>query len=158
CHAKAVGKGHPVNGECLAKAEATFARAFTKADDKGSCTTLNDVAAREGDVDTFVADVLATLARGVTADGRKCAAAKIKATGEETAGTLKCHATAMAKGRAPDPDCLRKLGVKLVSVFTRAEDKGGCATGGDAETIERVVDRFVDALLASFSGATTTTV
>jgi hypothetical protein len=157
CEAKAVGKNDPVDAGCLAKVEEQFAGAFEKVDDKGGCVTTNDAAALESEVDGFVADVLAALPDGGTDDGRKCAAAKIKATGKKAAGKLKCHTKAVAKGRAPDPDCLAKVEAKLASVFMKAEGKGGCATVGDAETIEGKVNVFVGAVLGALSGATTTT-
>jgi hypothetical protein len=51
CQAKPLPKGGSVDPECLSKAEAKFAAAFTKADGKGGCTVTNDAAALEARAD-----------------------------------------------------------------------------------------------------------
>jgi hypothetical protein len=66
CHAKAATKGTPPDGECLAKADGTFARAFGKAEAKGGCTTIGDADEVEAQADSFVDRVIALLAPTTT--------------------------------------------------------------------------------------------
>ncbi len=63
---KALGKNvkdpDPVKlAQSLSKAESKITKAFTKAEGKGGCVTLNDVDDIKGGVDAFVADVNATV-------------------------------------------------------------------------------------------------
>jgi hypothetical protein len=68
CHARAVGKTEPVDGGCLAKAEAKFADAFAGADGRYVCAAEGDADTIEtADVDPLVADVVA--AEPPTTDG-----------------------------------------------------------------------------------------
>lgn len=73
----------------------------------------------------------------------KCAAAKAQAAGKKAAAKLKCHAKAVGKQVAVDTACLSTAEGKFAAAFTKAESKGGCATTGDAGTIEGLVDTFV---------------
>lgn len=59
CHAKAALKGSSVDAECLAKADAKFAAAFTKAEAGGGCIVNGDAASTGGQVDGMVSDVVA---------------------------------------------------------------------------------------------------
>src|SRR5947207_2263720 len=70
-------------------------------------------------------------ALGATAPGPKCQAAKLLATGKETASELACHAKAAKKGIAVDQRCLDKAQSKFAASFQKAEAKGGCTTTGD---------------------------
>src|SRR5262245_51629071 len=61
CHAKAAGKGETVDTLCLSKAESKFQVAFTKAEAKGGCSTINDASTVEMLVDDCVNAVLSDL-------------------------------------------------------------------------------------------------
>src|SRR5262245_59534751 len=78
-----------------------------------------------------------------------CAGAKLKATGKAASAQAVCHAKAAQKGVAVDQACLAKAGMKLVDAFASAEEKGGCASIGDAGTIEPLVDSSVGAFVAA---------
>lgn len=157
CQSKAVAKGVPVDTLCLQKAETKFNDAFTKAESKGGCALTGDAASVEGSIDAFVGDVVAALPDGGTPAGRKCSAAKLKATGKKGDGKLKCHAKAAGKGLAVDPVCLSKIEGKFTVAFDKAEAKGGCATVGDAAAVEALVDAMVAALVGGIPATTTST-
>jgi hypothetical protein len=157
CYKKAVGSGVGVDSECLTKAEDKFMIAFQKAEAKGGCATVGDAGTVEGDVDTFVANTVAALPGGATEAGQKCAASKLDATGKKANAKLKCHAKAAGGGLAVDTECLGKAEAKFGAAFSKAETKGGCATTGDSNTVELMVDAFVNGVVASLSPTTTTT-
>ncbi len=56
CHATAVKKGVPVSSDCLAKADAAFAKAFAKAEKKTDCA--GEPGTVEGEVDALVSAAL----------------------------------------------------------------------------------------------------
>jgi hypothetical protein len=85
-----------------------------------------------------------------------CAAAKEKAAAKKASAKLACWAKAARNGTA-DPDCLQKAETKFTAAFAKAEAKGGCATSGDASTVETMVDDFVAQVVGAESGSTTTT-
>jgi len=88
-----------------------------------------------------------------------CAAAKQKAAAQKFSGKVKCHGTALKKGEPVDAACLTKAEGKFDGAFAKAEAKGGCATTGDADDIELLIDNALTDLLAALpgAGATTTT-
>jgi hypothetical protein len=59
--AKQASKGGTIDPAKVAKCEATFSKAFAKAEAKGGCNTTADAAAIEAKVDAYVADVDAEL-------------------------------------------------------------------------------------------------
>jgi hypothetical protein len=87
------------------------------------------------------------------APGQKCASSKLKASGKDAYGLLKCWAKAQAKGEAVDLPCLDKAEGKLLGAFAKAEDKGGCESTGDASAIDAAVDAFVTATTAALGTA-----
>ena len=157
CWSKAVGKATTVDPLCVGKAETKFSDAFAKAESKGGCGSVNDVAGIETLVDVFVGDVVAALPGGTAKDGQKCAASKLTGTGKKADAKLKCHSKAITKAVAVDPECLTKAEDKFVQAFGKAEAKGGCTTTGDAPTLEERVDQFVAAVLVGVPSTTTTT-
>jgi hypothetical protein len=88
----------------------------------------------------------------------RCAAAKMKAAGRKAFAKLKCQEKALAKHPVADR-CLAKAELRFGAAFAKAELNGGCATTGDADKIEAMVDGFMNDLVGSLSpiqGATTT--
>ncbi len=143
CHANAVNRGVAVDPDCLDKAGTEFEKKFDEAEAKGGCTTSGDKDDVEDAVDAYVSDVVVELPDGGTESGRKCAAAKLKATGEKAKKKLECRAKAVKDGVAVDPDCLAKAETEFEKKFDEAEAKGGCYTTDDAATIEAKTDTFV---------------
>lgn len=160
CEAKAATKLNPVDLDCLGKARTGFMTAFTKAETqaKGACATTGDAGALESTVDALVQSVVGALPDGGTKDGGKCASSKLKATGKAALAKLLCRSKAATKGTGVDPDCISKADAALMKTFTKAEQKGGCATTGDAGALDAVVRDFVDQVAAQLSGTTSTTV
>ena len=160
CEAKAVQKLKPVDAACLAKAETIFATAFSKAETqaKGACATTGDAAALEASVDALVESVTTALPDGGTKDGGKCASSKLKATGKAASAELLCQSKAASKQTAVDPECVGKAETAFAKAFDKAEQKGGCATVGDAGALDTTVDGFVDQVVALLSPSTSTTV
>jgi hypothetical protein len=58
CHSKAIGKGTPVDTNCLAKAESKFASAIAKLEVPGNTCTNQSGAGLEAIVDAYVQDLL----------------------------------------------------------------------------------------------------
>jgi len=93
CYARAAKIGLPVNPACLGKADGKFVSAFERAESKGGCASVGDVAAIEGLVDAMiasaVADLVAVCGDGVAGPGEVCDGADDSACpGECTAGCL----------------------------------------------------------------------
>src|SRR5262245_25624198 len=78
-----------------------------------------------------------------------CAEAKRKAVGKCASKTLKCHAEAARRRAFVEPRCLEKAEARLVQAFARAEQRGGCATSGDAGALQAEVDVFVEGVVAA---------
>ena len=95
--------------------------------------------------------VVPAVGGAATTPARRCASAKLKAAGSTASGLLGCHASAVKRGAAVDPTCLGKAHAKLTSAFSRAEAKGGCASGGDAGTVTTTLDGFVDGVAAALA-------
>ena len=110
---------------------------------------MGDASTLETRVDTLVTDVVAALPDGGTDDGRACAASKLGASGKKANAKLACHAKAVGKATTVDGECLTKAEGKFTSAFDKADGKGGCATMGDAPTIEPLIDTFVDDVVAA---------
>ncbi len=152
CWAKAVKKAIAVDPLCLGTAEEKFDAAYAKIEAKGGCLTNGDAPAIEALVDSFVAGAVGALPDGATPEGAKCASSKIQAAGKKADGKLKCHAKAIGKAIAVDAACITKVEGKFSAAFAKVEAKGGCATTGDAGTIEASVDDLVTSVLGSLSG------
>jgi hypothetical protein len=56
CYAKAARKGVDLDPPCVAKCADRFAKAFSKAESRGGCTTIGDGPAIEVQIDAFAAD------------------------------------------------------------------------------------------------------
>jgi hypothetical protein len=145
CHSKAVAKGAGVAADCLAKAESKLSPSFDKAQ-TASCLTAGDAAAMSARVDAFVADLVATLGSG---GPNACTAAKYKAAGKKASKKAACYVKALVKGVAVDPTCITKVEAKFTSAFAKADAKGTCLTGADADTVEARVDAFVAGVMAA---------
>ena len=81
--------------------------------------------------------------------GITCSANKKKAAIKRYDAELKCHITAMQKGRAVDATCLAKAEAKFDAAFLKAESKNGCATVGDKAGIAGLIDGQLAALNAA---------
>lgn len=91
----------------------------------------------------FVA-VAASVAQAGPTPAQKCTGAKIKAASKKAAARLKCHEKATLKDVEVDQTCLQRAVDKFTDAFAKAEAKGGCAITGDTNSIEALVDTFVD--------------
>lgn len=95
-------------------------------------------------------------------DARRALRGREARRGErKTAAELRCHETALLRGRPVDDGCLAFASAHFTAAFAHAERKGGCATTGDTGAVEAEVDAYVatlvGALPASTSTSTTTT-
>lgn len=110
--------------DCVAKLDAQYAAAFTKAGECGSPAT-----ACANRVDYCVNSVVANLP-----DLNACEAAKLKAAGKLASDLLKCAAKSASSGKPLNPDCAlglpgNKLGDKLVAAFAKADAASGPCSG-----------------------------
>ena len=150
CRATAVSRDATIDPACVDKYHAKLASSFTKAESKGSCVTIDDAPALASRVDQLDADAGDALAPAASDDGRRCSAAKLKATAKKAKNKLGCHAKAVAKGVNADSACLAKVETKFTTAFTAADQRFACAVEGDAATVETtVVDPFVDDAVAA---------
>ncbi len=157
CHARAASKRRRVDGDCLGRAEAAFVKAFGTAESKGGCLTTADAAVVEAAIEGFVQAAVTALPGGDTKESGKCAGAKRKAAGQKVSAKLLCHAKATTKGVPVNGQCLGKAETAFAKAFGRAERKGGCATVGDAATLEQAVDGLVAQVVSQLTSSTTTT-
>ena len=155
CHASAAKRGAVPDGACLAKAHAKLTKAYASAEAKGGCVATGDAGAITATIDDAVAAIAAALAGGGSDDGRRCAAAKLKATGKKASSKLACHARAVGKLLAVDAGCLAKAEDKFGAAFAGADARYACATEGDAAAIETGhVDPLVDDVVAAIPATT----
>jgi len=101
---------------------------------------------------TLIAALVAAGAGRATADpaADRCGGSKTKAAAKYARGLFACHAYALRRGEAVDPECTARAGGKLASTFHSAELVGGCVTADDEAAAQAVVDTAradVDALL-----------
>ena len=117
--------------------------AFAKAEERGGCLTTGDASGIEDKVDAFADGVDMALNVGTP---NACQAAKLKAAGKTASCLLTLRAKA-ATGAGLDPTKVQACTDRLsgpAGTFARKEVAGGCATTGDASTIEDEVEAFVD--------------
>ena len=78
----------------------------------------------------------------------KCAAAKMKAAAKKAVCQLLIDAKATVKGGTPD---YSKCTATFTAAFAKVEATGGCATTGDAASIERSADEYVNGVFVSLA-------
>lgn len=105
----------------------------------------------------FAVVVLGATAATAADLGANCAAAKQKAAAKKLNDKVKCHGKAIKKNIEVDAACLAKAETKFETSFSKAEGKGGCATVGDVDTIELLIDDTLTQLLNALPPVTTTT-
>ena len=144
---KVADKGVAADPAKVQKCKDAFAEAFDKLESKGNCITSGDANPLEAAVDGFRTDVVAELNPSGPPSSNKCQAGKIKAAATKTSCLLGLKAKAAATGNILeplDPVKVAKCLEKYATAFSKLEDKGGCATSGDAAAIEGKIDAFVD--------------
>jgi len=88
----------------------------------------------------------------------KCKEAKAKAAGKEAFDLMKAFGKNLKKpNEAKLAGAISKARSKITKGFSKSEDKGECATGGDVEAIEVQVEALVAEVIGAVSGVTTTT-
>jgi len=158
CQASGTRSSRGPSSGCLAGAAKKLQRLFAKADAKGSCGGPGDAATIGESVAAFAAEVATSFFPGGSPDdARRCAAKKMLRAGTYGRARLACWSRAFAGGGAVDSQCFSGAGSKLVTGFTAAEKKPGCATTGDVATVEDSVDGFVDGVASSVKSPSTTT-
>ncbi|HVO28204.1 MAG TPA: hypothetical protein VMW56_31745 [Candidatus Margulisiibacteriota bacterium] len=149
CYAKTKFAAPP-SATCLQHAETSFTKAFAKAEKPGACLHNGDAAAIEASVDTLITTLAQALQppAGATKPAQTCAVAKLKAAGKKAAAKIKCHVQDLPLS---SPSLLLFCRANAESAFTaavtKAEKPGACATVGDASTLERAVDIFVNGVV-----------
>ncbi|MCG8673192.1 MAG: hypothetical protein MI867_27640, partial [Pseudomonadales bacterium] len=148
CHSKGAKRDTAPDPACLDKAADKFDRSVDKAEAKGGCAMPGNGSDIEAEVQAFADAADTALPHTGEKSSRKCAAAKLKATGKEAKAFHFCHAKAIKREEAVDVDCLDKAGQKHFDAFDKAENKGGCTTTGDAAALDGLVDGATGAALA----------
>jgi cysteine-rich repeat protein len=138
CYSKAVGKGDPVDPECLSKAEANTTKSFDKAESKGGCPTDGNP---DGDLpnsldrlNEFVGEITAALAPNPGPN--KCQSKKLGAASKLAAALFNCESKAAKKNVEVDQvKCVDKAVQKTLDGFAKEEAKAKvpCDTTGDAD-------------------------
>ncbi|HUP89483.1 MAG TPA: calcium-binding EGF-like domain-containing protein, partial [Longimicrobiales bacterium] len=76
--------------------------------------------------------------------GGACAARKLTAAAKRCAASFRCHAAA-AKVTTPftaDAECLGDASTKFIGAFTSIDDKGTCASTGNAATVANAINNL----------------
>lgn len=81
----------------------------------------------------------------------RCGADKLKAAGRLGQSVFGCEATAARRGEPLDAACVSTADGKMADSFTRAEDRGGCATEGDAAAVSASVEADTAAIVAALA-------
>ena len=143
-HAKEAAAAASPDSTKVQKCKDAFSQSFAKLEAKGGCPTTGDADVIEAKVDALVGDVDNELTK---APPNKCQGGKIKSTGTKAACLVGLEAKSAAKGQFLEPLDPTKVQIckdKLSTTFDKLESKTGCATTGDAGSIETKVDAFVD--------------
>jgi cysteine-rich repeat protein len=87
--------------------------------------------------------------------GPKCESSKVKAAGKNAKCQANVFSKSIKKAEAPEAAKLTKCSEKILSAFTKADDKGGidCPTTGDGPTIEALVDACIADVITDLGGA-----
>ena len=141
CQQKALLKSTAVDSACLAKAEQTFATAYSKAEAKGGCTVSGDAGSAEAAVDACLTSFL-----GAIAGDAKCAAAKMIAVGKKASAEATCQKKAFLKGTTVDPACIAAAEGKFNTAVAKADASGTCT--GTATALEGLVDECLTSLVS----------
>lgn len=161
CYSKASLHGAPVDAACVQRARDKFAIGSQRADarqDPGNPLTLcpngsGDAGVAESIVDVHVDDVAAELDPGFPSFAlSQCTAKKLTCAGKKDAVILGCHAKALAKGLAVDPQCVSAAETKFLACYVKLEAKevppnpshSNVCLGpdGDAGAIETKINGF----------------
>ena len=98
------------------------------------------------------ATTLAASAYGAQTDAG-CRKAKFNASARNAASSFGCHAKAAGKAVPVEAMCLDKADDAFAARFLKTENKGGCATTGDAPTVEARIDGCVDVIVAALGSS-----
>lgn len=77
-----------------------------------------------------------------------CDAGHLKAVANAAKGKVLCHAKAISKHVAVDPECLTKVDEKFAKAFLKADDKGPCG-GRAASFFAGYVDSFTTSAVSA---------
>ncbi len=149
CYAKTKFAAPP-SASCLQNAETSYTKAFAKAEKPGACLHNGDAADVEADIDTLVSELVQALQppAGAAKPAQTCAVAKLKAAGKKAAAKIRCHVQDLPLGsQSLLTFCLSNAENVFTAAIAKAENPGACATTGDASTLERSVDAFVNAVV-----------
>jgi hypothetical protein len=81
-----------------------------------------------------------------------CAASKMKATGNKASGKLTCWSVEVMRP-GTYAACAAKAEARFAAKFAQADASGGCATPGDAGSLEAKVDTFVADVVGAVTGS-----
>jgi hypothetical protein len=158
CEARAVGKGATPHASCVRPSGAPLASVFARAETHIACFETGHAPGVAEAIERLRASATALLGGA----GRRCAAAKLMATGSAAAGKLRCLARAAAHPAGDASTCLAARATALARAFAAAERAHRCAVNGDTAEIAAAVDLFVatvtGTLLPAPGASTTTTV
>lgn len=148
CHAGAAQKGLVTDPECVDAASAKLAAAFVKAEGAATkagsrCPSVDDAAGTQGEIDAFVASVVAALRPQV--GGSKCAAKKLASVGKHAQKLLGAHAANRIKA---DPgkfaDKVAAAEAFLTKLFAKLAEKGkDCQTSGDGPAMIAAAESLI---------------
>lgn len=94
---------------------------------------------------SYVPDTMADMA---PAGAANCQADKISVFARAFSRTLRCHRDAAMRGAEVDPECVNDARVWLEDAFAMTDDRGQCATHGDAKRVTRLLARGVGKIVA----------
>ncbi len=148
CAASAASRGGSVSPNCLAKAGAKMASAWTKAETKGGCPSTNTLPASVQRAERCAANLAPALdVARATLPRSSCATIKLQASGRRLQDIVGCHGRALARGLSVDAGCISKAETRFSATMGKGEVRGDCFTIGDTAAIARLIDACSRAVL-----------
>ncbi|HEY2775197.1 MAG TPA: PQQ-dependent sugar dehydrogenase [Candidatus Binatia bacterium] len=151
CQSAATRANTTVSIDCTSKASGKLTTSFGKAETAGGCVTSSDSGTIATAVGNDVQAIVSALAPDDNDAARQCAATKMKAAGKQYGGRLSCYSKGALQSSGPSIDCLGATSEKLTSVFSKADNHGGCTAVGDSDLIEGLGESGVRGEVATLS-------
>ncbi len=102
-------------------------------------------------VSFLLSPVWTPVAQAAVDPAAKCIDGKLRTAAGLTKSILNCHASATRRGQPVNPNCLDRAQQRFDKRMTRAEDKGGCPTQGDAPIVASFANAQANRALISLT-------
>lgn len=157
CYGGPAKAGLIVDRICLGDAQVKFGSDVDSAEAAGSCDQSGIDMVAWPQLLAF-AESVATTQLAYRTDG-DCAAKKLKAAAKKCSSYAKCYASAAKESTpfTPASGCLATASGKFTQFFSKIDSAGICATTGNGDAVETLVDDVIADLSVLYTTGTTTT-